>query len=72
VVLIDYGFSTLKLDRIVAITHPENARSISIIKKSGMRTIGPAHHYGMAVILFEATSRETVVAGRPTLEPVSV
>jgi RimJ/RimL family protein N-acetyltransferase len=60
--LIDYGFSTLKLDRIVAIAHPENARSISIIKKSDMRTIGPAYYYGMAVILFEATSRETALS----------
>jgi RimJ/RimL family protein N-acetyltransferase len=68
--LIDYGFSTLKLDRIVAIAHPENARSISIIKKSGMRTIGPAHYYGMAVILFEATSRETALAGGRTTKGV--
>jgi GNAT superfamily N-acetyltransferase len=36
-----------------------------------MRTIGPADYYGMAVILFEATSRETALAGGRTTKGVS-
>jgi ribosomal-protein-alanine N-acetyltransferase len=34
--LIDYGFSRLKLLRIVATTHDDNAASISVMRKLGM------------------------------------
>jgi ribosomal-protein-alanine N-acetyltransferase len=36
VAVLGYGFDTLKLDKIVAITHPENIASIKIIEKMGM------------------------------------
>ena len=31
-----YGFETLKLDRIVAVTDPRNAASVKVIEKLGM------------------------------------
>lgn len=34
---IDFGFETLKLDRLIAMAHPDNRASIHVIVKLGMR-----------------------------------
>ena len=35
--LVNYGFETLKLRRLIAMTHPENVRSQRVIQKIGLR-----------------------------------
>ena len=47
--LINYGFGSLKLERIVAVTHPENSASKRVLEKSGMIREGFAFHYGIKV-----------------------
>jgi ribosomal-protein-alanine N-acetyltransferase len=44
---LDYGFKTLKLERIVGIVHPENVASQRVLEKLGMTLTGPAHYFGM-------------------------
>jgi RimJ/RimL family protein N-acetyltransferase len=41
-----HGFTTVGLDRIVAVVRPDNPRSLRVIAKLGMRHEGRRHHYG--------------------------
>jgi RimJ/RimL family protein N-acetyltransferase len=50
--VLDYGFSVLKLDPIVAVTHPENAGSKGVLAKLGFRYQGMATHYNRRVSAF--------------------
>lgn len=45
-----YGFETLKLPRIVAIVHPENAASQRVAQKLGMHCDGEAVYWGMPAL----------------------
>lgn len=45
--LIDYGFETLGLQRIIAIAYPENAASIRVMQKAGMRNEGFIRNEGL-------------------------
>ena len=44
--VLNYGYQHLKLDRIVAITIPENTRSINLLKKLGMKIEGYVNFQG--------------------------
>lgn len=46
---LDYAFRTLGLAQIVAVVHPENAASIRVIEKAGMRFTGQCEYFGMQV-----------------------
>lgn len=52
-----YGFETAGLERIVAITHPDNEGSWRIMEKCGMRYEKTEDHYGLTC-LFYAISRD--------------
>lgn len=54
---LDYGFRTLALARIVAVSHPGNAASHRVLRKIGLRDRGRARHYGQEVLFFAATRR---------------
>ena len=54
---LDAGFGTLGLDRIVAVTHPDNAASRRVMEKLGMTLVGPGHHYGGETVLYELARR---------------
>ena len=45
-ILIEYGFNNLNLDKIVAITHPENFSSQNVLLKSGLKYVKNAVFYG--------------------------
>ena len=47
-----YGFGVLKLDPIVAVTHPENEGSKRVLAKLGFRYQGAATHYNRRVSAF--------------------
>ena len=49
---LDYGFDELELERIVAVTHPENVASQRVLEKVGMRFEGPSTYEGEPVRLY--------------------
>jgi RimJ/RimL family protein N-acetyltransferase len=53
--VLEYGFTALKLARIVGVTHPENLPSQRVLRKIGMRAEGTAVHFGRQMRLFSAT-----------------
>jgi RimJ/RimL family protein N-acetyltransferase len=50
-----YGFEELKLDRIVAVTHPENLSARRALEKMGFVHIGDGEAYGSPALKFEMT-----------------
>ena len=50
---IAHGFDELELDRIVAVTHPENAASQRVLEKVGMTFTGMSEYEGAQVKRFE-------------------
>lgn len=51
--LIEWGFSVLKLQRIIAITHPDNAASRRVMEKSGMSYHAMIQYKGMTIPCYE-------------------
>ncbi|MBU7582310.1 MAG: GNAT family N-acetyltransferase [Nostoc sp. TH1S01] len=49
---INYGFAEAKLNRIVAIAHPENIASVRVIQKVGMKYEKNAHFYNVDVVYY--------------------
>lgn len=56
--LIKYGFDTLKLQRIVGITHKYNNPSMAVIKRLGMRIETLPDHKWMQVVGFAENNEE--------------
>jgi ribosomal-protein-alanine N-acetyltransferase len=50
---LEFGFESIGLDRIVAVTWPGNAASRGVMEKCGMTVVGPGHHYGRETVLYE-------------------
>ena len=51
---LEAGFEHLGLERIVAVAWPENAASIRVMEKAGMRFVGRGRHYGHETVVYEA------------------
>ena len=62
---LQYAFETLKLPRIVAIVHRENAASQRVTQKLGMHCDGEAVYWGMPAYhyVIESESCDTAAAG---------
>jgi RimJ/RimL family protein N-acetyltransferase len=54
--LLNYGFSVLKLDHIVAVTNPENSASIRVIEKCGMSYVGQIFYDNVRVSKYTKAS----------------
>jgi RimJ/RimL family protein N-acetyltransferase len=52
--VLEFGFTALKLARIVGVTHPENLPSQNVLRKIGMREEGTAVHFGRRMCVFSA------------------
>jgi len=50
--LVRYGFDDLGLDRIIGITHRDNAASQRVLEKAGLRDAGWGRYYGYRVRVF--------------------
>ncbi len=50
--ILKYGFETVKLDRIVAIAHPDNLASRRVLEKVGMKYEKNARYYNTDVAYF--------------------
>tara|TARA_R110002167_G_scaffold109410_1_gene279108 strand:+ start:613 stop:1059 length:447 start_codon:yes stop_codon:yes gene_type:complete len=48
-----HGFDDLKLDLIVAVTHPDNRGSQAVLRKIGLRSGGLRFFYGLDLSYFE-------------------
>ncbi|MEH2284512.1 MAG: GNAT family N-acetyltransferase [Nostoc sp.] len=53
-----FGFGKVKLDRIVAIAHPENLASVRVIQKVGMKYEKNASYYGHDVVYYAISHTE--------------
>jgi RimJ/RimL family protein N-acetyltransferase len=53
-----YGFETHRFARIVAIAKPENAASIHVMEKLGMRHEKDANYYGIDVVQYAIARQE--------------
>jgi ribosomal-protein-alanine N-acetyltransferase len=54
--LIQYGFGERGLDKIVAITNPDNKASQRVLEKCGLTRNGSGIYYGCHCLLFEISS----------------
>ena len=50
--ILNYGFTTLGLDEIVAVVYLENTRSIRVIEKLGLKAAGTCFAYGMDLPIY--------------------
>jgi ribosomal-protein-alanine N-acetyltransferase len=55
---LDVALGPLGLTRVVALAYPENAQSIRIMQKLGMRDAGTVDAYGRRLVCYEATAPE--------------
>jgi RimJ/RimL family protein N-acetyltransferase len=53
-----YGFTTVGLEKIIALVHPENHSSIEVIKKLAMKLCDRIHLWGMDLDRYCITSRK--------------
>ena len=56
--VLDHGCSTLGLDPIVAVSHPDNAASHRVLLKIGLKRDGTAFHYEQDLAFFGLSARE--------------
>jgi RimJ/RimL family protein N-acetyltransferase len=66
--VLDYGFGTLGLEVIVAVTHPDNHASQRVLGKLGFRPEGRRFHYGAELAFYElarASDLRSTPAGSP-------
>jgi RimJ/RimL family protein N-acetyltransferase len=54
-----YGFTVLGLERIIALAKPENTASRRVIEKTGMHFVKNAQYWGITVLYFEISKRNT-------------
>ena len=62
--LLRYGFDELGLDRIIGLTHPDNAASQRVLQKAGLADAGWGRYYGRRLRLFVAAARSPLHATR--------
>ncbi len=57
--VLELAFRTTDVKRIVAVAFPENAHSITVMQRMGMRPIGVARHFNADVMKYEALRSAT-------------
>lgn len=53
--ILNYGFSRIELDTVIAVSHPNNARSQNVLKKLGFCSTGAVTYHGQTVTSFLLT-----------------
>ena len=53
-----FGFEHLKLDRIVAVTYPQNTQSRRVMEKLGMTRVKNGFYYGAEMVYYQIVRRE--------------
>lgn len=49
---LDYGIEKLSLEKIFAVTNPENIGSIRVLEKAGMNFLNKENHYEMDTVIY--------------------
>jgi RimJ/RimL family protein N-acetyltransferase len=57
--LVEHGFAGLGLERIIGVTHPDNAASQHVLMKSGLRDVGWGDYYAKRLRLFAIDKGES-------------
>ena len=57
---LDYGFNTLKIESIIAITQAANIKSCQLLNKVGMKHINNFERFNATQCMFELTSSEAL------------
>lgn len=52
--VLERAFEVTNIERIVAVAFPQNVRSIAVLERIGMRSIGAARHFDADVVKYEA------------------
>ena len=52
--VLQHGFATLGLSRVLGLTWPENVASQRVLVKLGMRPVGIEEHYGRSMQVYVA------------------
>jgi ribosomal-protein-alanine N-acetyltransferase len=58
-----YGFDHIKLDRLIALTRPDNERSIRVLEKLGMRLEGRRVHRGHEMLKYARAQERGTASG---------
>lgn len=61
---LDYGFEELKVEKIVAVTDPENRNSRRVMEKLGMSFDGIGHYYERELVHYSITRKDFFDARR--------
>jgi ribosomal-protein-alanine N-acetyltransferase len=64
-VALAYGFGVLNLDRIIALSKPENTASRRVMEKAGMRYVRDAQYWGIICAYYEISKAEHASQGAP-------
>ncbi len=59
IAVLDYGFEVLKLEKIIALVYPQNAASIRVIEKMGMKFDKEAEFWGVKLLMFSISKTDT-------------
>ena len=57
--LVRYAFDTLRLERIIGLTHPDNAASQRVLQKAGLKDAGWGRYYDRDLRVFAADRAKT-------------
>jgi len=55
--VVEHGFRTLGLARVIGLTHRDNVASQRVLLKAGLADVGWGHYYGRRLRLFAARAR---------------
>jgi RimJ/RimL family protein N-acetyltransferase len=61
---LEYGFRVLKLDRIIAVTHPDNIGARRALEKLDMKLEGRGQHYGSESLEFAVYKPQNIATQR--------
>ncbi len=55
---LDYGFKVLNLEKVIGLVYPQNAASIRVIEKMGMKFDKEAEFWGVKLLMYSKKSNE--------------
>lgn len=60
---LEFGFERVKLERIIALAHPDNVASRRVMEKLGMKLTGQIEAFGLSVVRYEISRADWVSRG---------
>ena len=66
---LEFGFEQAGLERVVGIAGPENAASVAVLRKLGLRSLGEAEYWGKRWEKYEVAAADWRDDGRRPVRP---